>query len=82
MIVTYMWNLKNDTNELIWKAETDTYRKQTYVYQREKAEEGINVYNWITLLCTRDQHIVNQLYLNFKSSMTSNCADTEFIRRL
>ena len=31
--IPYMWNLKrNDTNELIYKTETETYRlrKQTY----------------------------------------------------
>ena len=25
--ITYMWNLKYDTNELIYKTETDTYHK-------------------------------------------------------
>ena len=38
--ITYMWNLKkkNDTNELIYKRETDsqTHRRQTYGYQRGK----------------------------------------------
>ena len=30
-----MWNiLKNDTNEFIYKTETDWHRKQTYSYQR------------------------------------------------
>ena len=36
--ITYMWNLKkkkNDTNELIYKTETDhRIQKQTYGYQR------------------------------------------------
>ena len=32
-----MWNLKNDTNELIiYKTETDSKTKQTYGYQRGK----------------------------------------------
>ena len=31
-----MWNLKNNTNELIYKTETDSQRKQTYGYQRGK----------------------------------------------
>ena len=34
--ITYMWNLKYDTNELILK--THSHRKQTYGYQR--VEEG------------------------------------------
>ena len=40
--ITYMWNLKkNDTNELIYKTETDSQlRKQTYGYQRGKWGEG------------------------------------------
>ena len=28
-----MWNLKYDTNELIYETETDRYREQTYGYQ-------------------------------------------------
>ena len=33
--ITYMWNLKNDTNELIYKTETDyRHRKRSYAYQR------------------------------------------------
>ena len=33
--ITYMWNLKNDTNELIAKQkQTHRHRKQTYGYQR------------------------------------------------
>ena len=37
--ITYMWNLKNNTNELICKTETDSrYRKQTYDYQRGRRE--------------------------------------------
>ena len=35
--VTYMWNLKYDTNELIYKIETGSrHRKQTYGYERGK----------------------------------------------
>ena len=30
-----MWKLKNDTNELLYKTETDSQRKQTYGYQRD-----------------------------------------------
>ena len=33
--ITYIWNLY-DTNELIYKMETDRYRKQIYGYQRKK----------------------------------------------
>ena len=39
-----MWNLKYDTNELTYKAETDSQRhgKQTCGYQRGKRLGGIN----------------------------------------
>ena len=36
--IAYMWNLKNYTNELIYKIERDKHRKQMYGYQREKGE--------------------------------------------
>ena len=33
--ITYMWNLKNNTNNLIYKTEqTHRHRKHTYGYQR------------------------------------------------
>ena len=32
--ITYVWNLKKDTNELIYKSEIDS--KQTYGYHRGK----------------------------------------------
>ena len=35
-LITYMWNLKYDTNELIYKTAIDSHRKQTYAYQRGK----------------------------------------------
>ena len=31
-----MWNLTNNTNELIYKTETDSQTQKTYGYQREK----------------------------------------------
>ena len=34
--ITYMWNLKNDTNELIYKTETDYRYRKMYGYQRGK----------------------------------------------
>ena len=38
---TYLWTLKYDTNELIYKTETDNrHRKQTYGYQRGRGGEG------------------------------------------
>ena len=40
--ITYMWNLKNNTDEAIYKTETDSHRKQTYGYQRERGGGGIN----------------------------------------
>ena len=40
--ITYMWNLKNNTNECYTKQKrTHRYRKQTCIYQRgDKKEEG------------------------------------------
>ena len=41
--IIYMWNLKNDTNELIYKTETDSQtQKITYGYQRVKGRGRIN----------------------------------------
>ena len=41
--ITYMWNLKINTNELIYKTETDSQMwKITYGYQRGKSGGGIN----------------------------------------
>ena len=45
--ITYMWNLKNSTNELIYKTETDTQTvenktKQTSITKGEKGRGGIN----------------------------------------
>ena len=36
----YVWNLKYDANELIYKTEIDRHRKQTYGYQRGKGGGG------------------------------------------
>ena len=30
--ITYMWNLKNDTNELIYKTETDSQTSKTNLW--------------------------------------------------
>ena len=30
--ITYMWNLKNDTNELIYKTETDSQTQKANVW--------------------------------------------------
>ena len=39
--ITYMWNLKYDTNERIFKTEIDhRHRKQAYSYQGGKGWEG------------------------------------------
>ena len=40
--ITYMWNLKYDTNELIHKTETDSHRKQTWLSKRKGSIEKIN----------------------------------------
>ena len=35
--ITYVWNLKQETNELIYKTKTtNKHRKETYSYQRGK----------------------------------------------
>ena len=42
--ITYMWTLKNDTNELICfvkQKQTDRYRKQIYGYQRGNMDRVI-----------------------------------------
>ena len=44
--ITYMWNLKYDTNKLIYKTETDLHRKQTYCYQRVEGVGGIKLRVW------------------------------------
>ena len=35
-----MWNLKYDTNELIYETETDSYRGHTCDYQGAGGEDG------------------------------------------
>ena len=50
--ITYMWNLKYETNELITKQkQTHGHRKQTYGYQRgkwgNKLEVGVSRYNYV-----------------------------------
>ena len=34
--ITYMWNLKYDTNEFTYKTETDLQKQKTFGYQRGK----------------------------------------------
>ena len=43
--ITYMWNLKYDTNELIHETETDSHREQTCGCQggREWGKDGVRV---------------------------------------
>ena len=38
--ITYIWNLKYDTNELIYKTNRVTDRKETYGYQMGGMKEG------------------------------------------
>ena len=41
--ITYMWNLKKDTNEFITKhKQTHRLQKQAYGYQKGNMGEGIN----------------------------------------
>ena len=44
--ITYMWDLKNDTNKLIYKTETDSRRKQIYDYQGERGSERDKLGGW------------------------------------
>ena len=39
--ITYMWNLKYNTNESVYKTETNAHRKQVYGYWKgEGIREG------------------------------------------
>ena len=38
IIPSYMWNLKNNINVLIYKTEINSQRKKNYVYQRGSRE--------------------------------------------
>ena len=42
--ITFMWNLKYDTNELIYKTETDSQTQRTNLWlpKGEEGEERIN----------------------------------------
>ena len=41
--ITYMWNLKNNTNEFLYKTKTHRHRKETYGYQRGKEGDKLGV---------------------------------------
>ena len=41
-----MWNLKKDTDKLIYKTETDSHRKWMFGYQRGKEEEEEKLGPW------------------------------------
>ena len=45
--ITYMWNLKYDGSELIYKGETDSHREQARGCQGEgwKGKEGLGVWD-------------------------------------
>ena len=57
--ITYMWNLKNNTNESIYKTEqTHRHRKQTYGYQRgagRRDKLGVGDYSYELLYIKIDQ---------------------------
>ena len=40
--ITYMWNLTDNANELIYKAEIDSQTWKTYDYQRGKERGWLN----------------------------------------
>ena len=40
LYITYIYNLKNITNEYIYKTETDSQTLKSYGYQRGKTKNG------------------------------------------
>ena len=38
--ITYMWNLKYDTNESVYKTETDSQTQRTALWQSRQREDG------------------------------------------
>ena len=45
--ITYMWNLKYDTDDLFTKQkQTHRHRKQAYSYQKEKGQERDRLGVW------------------------------------
>ena len=63
--ITYMWNLKNNTNEFIYKTEIDSQKQKTNLWlPKEKGgggginqEFGINIYTllYIKQITNKDQ---------------------------
>ena len=56
--ITYMWNLTNSTNELIYKTETDSQTWERNLTKEERSKGGINqecVINRYTLPCIKKQ---------------------------
>ena len=43
-VITYMWNLRYDTNELIYKAETDSQAQKTDLWLPKG--KGVREINW------------------------------------
>ena len=52
-----MWNLNYDTNELIYKTETDRYKKQTYGHQSGKGVWDDQIYNTIYKINNKDLYL-------------------------
>ena len=47
--ITYMWNLKYDTNEPVYKTVTDSQTQRTKLWspgQREVGRDGLGVWGW------------------------------------
>ena len=44
--ITYMWNLKYDTNELICETETDAHREQPVVAKLEGEQGRVGLGVW------------------------------------
>ena len=44
-MIIYMWNLKNNTNESVYKTETEWQAEKTNLWlPKGKGEGGINIY--------------------------------------
>ena len=73
MTITYMWNRKYDTNELIYKIQSDRHGKQTHGYQRGKVVDerlissGINIYTllYIKQITNKDPLYSTENYIQY-----------------
>ena len=52
-MIAAMWYLKYDTNEAVYKAETDSEIRNRLLFGQEKGEE------WVVEVCVHDTYIEN-----------------------